>query len=160
MYEFSIVILFNQHIEDMREYFKLGAIAAGTTAGVVIGTLLSGKKSSISETVLDKLKVGKDTLKATKESFKDAVKKVSTDKENNFEDNLSLLITKSKRKSTDVIAVLEEKIAELKHSQKTHKENRLDAKNKEQNLKEDQSSKQAEPQDVVIKAANSNPTDF
>src|SRR5690606_39372427 len=101
--------------EDMREYFKVAAITTVTTACVVISTLLSRKKSSISGTVLDTLKAGKDTIKATKESFKDAVKKVSTDKENNFEDNLSLLITKSKRNSTDVIAVLEENIAELKH---------------------------------------------
>lgn len=135
----------------MRHIIKIGAIAAGTTAGVIAGAFMSGgRKLKITDTILDQLKVGKDALQTTTESFKDAVKSVTGGNEVPFEKNLTSLVDKAADTSDNMIAVLEKKLSELKAASKEEVDQKQAAT----------VNKESTADDVVIKAANSKPTDI
>lgn len=149
----------------MRHLIKLGAIVAGATAGAAVGVLFTTEKGAkVTDKVLNKLKSGSDVLSSSKEDLKNKLKGFISSKEESFEARLNSILDKTADKKEDLIAMLEKKLSELKNdtpqsSSKDAVQNNSTTELKEEFNKQTQENENQQ-EDIVLKAAHSNPTNL
>lgn len=149
----------------MRHLIKLGAIVAGATAGAAVCVLFTTEKGAkVTDKVLNKLKSGSDVLSSSKEDLKNKLKGFIPSKEESFEARLNSILDKTADKTEDLIAMLEKKLSELKNdtpqsSSKDAVQNNSTTELKEEFNKQTQENENQQ-EDIVLKAAHSNPTNL
>lgn len=149
----------------MKHLIKIGAIVAGATAGAAVGVLFAPERGAkITDHVLNKFKSGTNLLTKTKEELKSKLKAFVSSKEENFDAKLTFILDNAVDQTEELINILENKLSELKkgstiNSSKhlTQNDNNQLTDLKENNTEETHSDQQ---EDIVLKAAHSNPTDF
>ena len=113
----------------MRNLIKFGAGLAGASAGAAIGVLLTTEKGKkVRNIVTDHFKSGIQTFKDSKENFSGLISELTTSKKTDFETTLSSIVDKASDKTEHVIAVIEQKLSEMKAENKGNERHTSDIK--------------------------------